>query len=235
VRRVLGLQQSGGTLTSPANALHLLTQQYKYFVPSLLVAGCGIGIALRRTWQCYRARSWAPVRANAVLYAWLVTGAVVFGASSLKFPQYFVLILLPAYCYFWTELAHWDLDQWWKRFWPIAAAIVGTMSFLLTIPVFSVNSLAEVQSYAANRIPASAIVVTEESIGDLINQRWCAVEKATACVGHATYAITWQTYLQSSFNEGDAAFSRLMKGATAITSFSGAVGTATVWKLRITQ
>src|SRR6202041_375277 len=33
VRRVLGLQQSGGTLTSPASALHLLTQQYKYFVP----------------------------------------------------------------------------------------------------------------------------------------------------------------------------------------------------------
>ena len=39
VRRVLGLQQSGGTLTSPGGALHLLTQQYKYFVPSLLVGG----------------------------------------------------------------------------------------------------------------------------------------------------------------------------------------------------
>ncbi len=204
-------------------------------MPSLLVAVCGIAIALRRTWQCYRARSWAPVQANAVLYAWLVTGAVVFGVSSLKFPQYFVLILLPAYCYFWTELAHWDLDAWWKRFWPIAAAIVGTMSFLFTIPVFNVNSMAEVQSYAADRIPASAIVVTEQSIGDLINQRWCTVEKADACLGHATYAITWKTYLQSSFNEGDAAFSKLMKGATAITSFSGAVGTATVWKLRITQ
>ena len=75
-------------------------------------------------------------------------------------------------------------------------------------------------------------MVTEETIGDLINQRWCTVENATACLGHATYAITWQTYLQSSFNEGDAAFYKLMKGATAITSFSGAAGTATVWKLR---
>jgi hypothetical protein len=109
------------------------------------------------------------------------------------------------------------------------------MSFLLTIPVFNVNALAEVQAYAADRIPASAIVVTEESIGDLISQRWCTVEKAAACVGHATYAITWQTYLQSSFSEGGTTFAGLMKGATAITSFSGAVGTATVWKLRITQ
>ncbi|HEX4089385.1 MAG TPA: phospholipid carrier-dependent glycosyltransferase [Trebonia sp.] len=233
VRRVLGLQQSGGTLTSPVDALHLLTQQYKYFVPSLVVAACGIAIAVRRTWRCFLARSWVPVRPNAVLYAWLVTGLVVFGVSSLKFPQYFVLILLPAYCFFWTELAQWRIDQWWKRFWPIAAAVIGTMSFLLTVPVFNVNSLAEVQAYAADRIPASAIVVTEQSIGDLIDQRWCTVEKANPCLGHATYAITWATYLQSSFTEGDAAFFTLMKGATKVTSFSGAVGTATVWKLRI--
>jgi 4-amino-4-deoxy-L-arabinose transferase-like glycosyltransferase len=233
IRRVLGLQQSGGTLTTPGGALHLLTEQYKYFIPSLLLAGCAVVIALRRTWQCYRARSWEPAQPNALLYSWLVTGVVVFGTSSLKFPQYFVLILLPAYCYFWTELAHWDLAPWWRKFWPITAAIIGTLSFLLTIPVFNVNSLADVQSYAANDIPASAIVVTEQSIGDLINQRWCTVEKSTACVGDATYAITWQTYLQSSFDQGDASFLQMMKGATSVTSFSGAVGTATVWKLKV--
>lgn len=156
----------------------------------------------------------------------------MFGASSLKFPQYFVLILLPAYCYFWTELAHWNLQARWRQFWPIAASVIGACSFLLTIPVFNVNSLAEVQAYAAKDIPSNAIVVTEQSIGDLINQRWCTVEKADACVGHATYAITWQTYLQSSFNQGDISFTKLMAGATPITSFSGAVGTATVWKLK---
>jgi 4-amino-4-deoxy-L-arabinose transferase-like glycosyltransferase len=233
VRRVLGLQKSGGTLTSPGSALHLLTQQYKYFVPSLLIAGCAFVIALRRTWQCYRARSWEPAEPNALPYAWFVTGLVVFGTSSLKFPQYFVLILLPAYCYFWTELAHWDLQDWWQKFWPIAAAIIGICSFLLTVPVFNVNSLEEVQAYAATDIPANAIVVTEQSIGDLIQQRWCTVEKADACVGHATYAITWQTYLQSSFDQGDASFFKLMKGAVSITSFGGAVGTATVWKLKV--
>jgi 4-amino-4-deoxy-L-arabinose transferase-like glycosyltransferase len=235
VRRVLGLQKSGGTLTSPGGALHLLTQQYKYFVPSLLIAGCAVMMALRRTWQCYRARSWVPVQQNALLYSWLVTGLVVFGASSLKFPQYFVLILLPAYCYLWTEFAHWDLDPRWQRFWPIAASAVGVCSFLLTIPAFNVNSLAEVQAYATEHIPARAIVVTEQSIGDLVQQRWCTVEKADACVGHATYAITWQTYLQSSFNEGDASFLKLMRGATPVTSFGGAVGTATVWKLKVVR
>ena len=42
IRRVLGLQQSGGTLTTPGGALHLLTEQYKYFIPSLLLAGCAV-------------------------------------------------------------------------------------------------------------------------------------------------------------------------------------------------
>lgn len=231
IRRVLGLQKSGGTLTTPGGALHLLTAQYRYFVPSLLFASVAFLIALRRTWQCYRVRNWAPARPNALLYSWLVTGIVVFGSSSLKFPQYFVLILAPAYCYLWTELARWDWRLAWKRAAVGGAVAAGIVSFLLTVPAFSVNSLAEVQSYAAREIPGQAIVVTEQSIGDLIQQRWCTVEKADACVGHATYAITWQTYLQSSFHQGDAAFHQLMKGATPVRSFSGAVGTATVWKL----
>jgi 4-amino-4-deoxy-L-arabinose transferase-like glycosyltransferase len=232
VRRVLGLQKSGGTLTTPGGALHLLTAQYRYFVPSLLMAAVAILIALRRTWQCYRARDWAPARPNALLYSWLATGVVVFGSSSLKFPQYFVLILVPAYCYLWIELARWDWRMAWKRAAVGAAVVAGIGSFLLTIPAFGVNSLAEVQSYAARSIPGNAIVVTEQSIGDLIQQPWCTVEKADACVGHATYAITWQTYLQSSFDQGDSAFYQLMKGAIQVKSFSGAVGTATVWKLR---
>jgi 4-amino-4-deoxy-L-arabinose transferase-like glycosyltransferase len=232
VRRVLGLQKSGGTLTTPGGALHLLTAQYRYFVPSLLLAAVAFLLAARRTWHCYRARDWTPARSNALLYSWLVTGIVVFGSSSLKFPQYFALILLPAYCYLWTELAHLDLRNAWKNVTIGVAVCAGIGSFLLTVPAFSVNSLAEVQQYAANRLPATAIVVTEQSIGDLIQQRWCTVENADACVGVASYAITWSTYLQSSFDLGDPAFRQVMKGAVAIRSFSGAVGTATVWRLR---
>jgi 4-amino-4-deoxy-L-arabinose transferase-like glycosyltransferase/glycosyltransferase involved in cell wall biosynthesis/putative flippase GtrA len=232
VRRVLGLQQSGGTLTSPVKALDLLTQQYKYFAASLVLALWAFGIAIRRTWQCLRARSWAPVRPNALLYSWLLTGMVVFGVSSLKYPQYFVLILLPAYCYLWTELARWDWRRGWQAFLVAAAVVAGIGSSFLAMPALSTNSLAEVQAYAAQRIPANAIVVTEQSIGDLIQQPWCTVEHADACLGQATYAITWQTYLQSSFTEGSPSFYTLMKGATSVATFNGAVGTATVWKLK---
>ncbi|HXZ72788.1 MAG TPA: hypothetical protein VEH31_18205, partial [Streptosporangiaceae bacterium] len=97
---------------------------------------------------------------------------------------------------------------------------------------FSANTLAEVQQYAAARIPTNSIVVTEQSIGNLIQQPWCTVEAAEQCNGPATYAITWRTYLQSSFQQGDTSFRQLIKGARPVKKFSGAVGTATVWKLR---
>ena len=232
VRRVLGLQHSGGTLTSPRGVLHLLAAQYKFFIPSVLLALASFLIVVRRVLQCYRARNWKPAQGNALLFSWLVTGMVVFGLSSLKFPQYFALILLPAYCFLWTEVARWDWQPIWRRTAMAAAAVAGLGSFLLTVPVFSVNSLAEVQQYAATRIPVDNIVITEQSIGDLIQQRWCTVEDTTKCLHPAQYAITWRTYLQSSFKEGDAAFRQRMVGATPLKTFEGAVGSATVWKLR---
>ena len=232
VRRVLALQHSGGTLTSPGGVLHLLAAQYKFFIPSVLLALAAFLIVAHRVLQCYRARNWEPAQGNALLFSWLVTGIVVFGFSSLKFPQYFALILIPAYCFLWTELTSWNWRLAWKGTVMTAAAVAGLGSFLLTVPVFSANTLAQVQQYAATRIPVNSAVVTEQSIGDLIPQRWCTVEVATPCLGLATYAITWRTYLQSSFNEGNAAFRELMIGAVPVKSFSGAVGTATVWKLR---
>ena len=232
VRRVLALQQSGGTLTSPGGVLHLLAAQYRFFIPSVLAALAAFVTVVRRILQCYRARNWKPAQDNALLFSWLVTGIVVFGLSSLKFPQYFALILIPAYCFLWTEMTRWRWRSVWKGTVMAAAAVAGLGTFALTVPAFSVNTLAQVQQYAATRIPASGIVVTEQSIGDLIQQRWCTVEVATPCLHAATYAITWRTYLQSSFTEGNASFHELMVGAVPVKTFSGAVGTATVWKLR---
>ena len=232
LRRVLGLQHSGGTLTSAGGVLHLLAAQYRYFVASVLIALAAFVTVARRVLQCYRARNWKPAQGNALLFSWLVTGIVVYGLSSLKFPQYFALILIPAYCYLWTEVARWHWRPAWSGLVLAAAALAGLGSFLLTVPTFSANTLAEVQRYAATQIPATDIVVTEQSIGDLIQQPWCTVEATGPCENPASYAITWRTYLQSSFQQGDPAFRLMMVGAARVKVFRGAVGTATVWKLR---
>jgi 4-amino-4-deoxy-L-arabinose transferase-like glycosyltransferase len=235
LRRVLGLQQSGGTLVSPGALAHLLAAQYRYFVPSVLVGCAALVVAVRRLLACYRARNWAPAQANALLFSWMAAGVVVFGVSSLKFPQYFALILIPAYLFLWTEVARWDWSSLAKTVVVAVAVVASVGCFLLTIPAYSYNTLAKVQEYAATKIPANAVVVTEQSVGDVINQPWCTVEYAAPCLHSGEYAITWSTYLQSSFTEGHAAFHELMKGAVALKTFSGPVGTATIWKLKGTS
>jgi 4-amino-4-deoxy-L-arabinose transferase-like glycosyltransferase len=235
LRRVLGLQQSGGTLVSPGALVHLLEAQYRYFVPSVLAGGAALVVALRRLLRCYRARSWVPAQANALLFSWMSAGVVVFGFSSLKFPQYFALILIPAYCFLWTEVARWNWRGLWQAAVVAGAVIASVGCFGLTIPAYRYNTLALVQQYAATKIPPNAVVVTEQSVGDLIGQPWCTVEYAVPCLHAGDYAMTWTTYLQSSRTEGDAAFRTLMKAAIALKTFSGPVGSATIWKLKGTS
>jgi len=235
LRRVLGLQQSGGTLGSPSALVHLLAAQYRYFVPSVLVGLSALVVAVRRLVQCYRARNWLPAQPNALLFSWMAAGVVIFGFSSLKFPQYFALILIPAYCYLWTEVARWDWSGARKASVAAVAVVASVGCFALTVPAYKYNTLQLTQQYAQTHIPSGDTVITEQSIGDLISQPWCTVEFAAPCLNTAKYAITWTTYLQSSFTQGHAAFHALMNGAVKVKSFSGPVGTATIWKLEGTS
>jgi Dolichyl-phosphate-mannose-protein mannosyltransferase len=233
VRRVLGDQRSGGTLTSPTAALHLLFAQYRVFVPSFLIAVASFVLGVKRLLRCWKSRSWSPVQGNVLLFSWMAAGVVVFGASSLRFPQYFALLLVPMYCFWWTEFWRWRRALRVKLGVILLAALAGLTSFWLRVPTQPGNPFLEVSQYAAQHIPQGDVVVTEETIGDLIPQPYCRVELPANCEhGVATYAITWVTYLQSSFVLGGQPFDEMMHGAVPLKSFTGFSGTATVWRLR---
>ena len=162
----------------------------------------------------------------------MTAGVVVFGLSSLRFPQYFALILIPTYCFCWSEVWQWDRSLRLKYAAAGLAVMAGCASFWLRVPSQNDNVFADIQAYAAMHIPAHATVITEETMGDLISQPWCRVEYTPPCRSSARYAITWKTYLQSSFTQGGEPFAVMMRGARRITSFSGFSGIATVWRLK---
>jgi hypothetical protein len=232
LRRVLGLQRSGGTLTSPFAALHLLLAQYRVFAPSFVIAVCAFTLGVILLARCWRARSWAQLQPDALLWSWMAAGVVVFGSSSLRFPQYFALILVPMYLFWWSAVWRSQAATRTKLAAVGAAVVLGIVSFWLRVPTQNGNPFRDVQVYAARSMPAGAVVVTEEAIGDLIGQRWCRVEQPSACAGVASYAITWRTYLQSSFILGGAPFAKIMRGAVPVRSWTGFSGTATVWRLQ---
>ena len=60
---------------------------------------------------------------------------VVFGLSSLRFPQYFALILIPAYCFFWSEVWQWDRGLHLKYAAVGLAVVAGCASFWLRVAI----------------------------------------------------------------------------------------------------
>jgi 4-amino-4-deoxy-L-arabinose transferase-like glycosyltransferase len=236
LERVIGLRESRGTLNSPLELAHLLSRQYGIFAPSLLVAAAGVVLLVRRVVQCARARSWEPVRSNSILFCWSVAGVLVFGASQLHFPQYFALILIPLYCYLWTEAYEYVRARPGRL--KLAAAawtavgLLGIGSFYLRVGAHKDNALWQVQQYAAKYIPGNDTVITEQDIADVISQPWCTVARAGACQISATYVITYATYLQPVAPPGDVEFWKIMRGATKVKVFAGFKETITVWRLR---
>ena len=231
VRRVLGLQQSGGTLTSPTKALHLLLAEYRVFLPSFAIAVASFVIAAERLLACYRERNWGPAPGQRAAVLLARRGVVVFGFSSLRFPQYFALILVPMYAYLWTEVWYWNRSL---RVITVAAGIAvlaGLGSFWLRVGTYDDNVFAEVQHYAATSIPRTAVVIADEAVGDLISQPYCREqdERAVRCTRPPTRSPGPPT-CRSSFQLGDPAFHELMRGAVPVKSFTGFNGTVTVWK-----
>jgi 4-amino-4-deoxy-L-arabinose transferase-like glycosyltransferase len=232
LRRVLGLRVSRGTLASPGEFAHLLTHQYVVFVPSLAVGLAGVIVI---GWRCVRARSLRPLEHNSLLFSWSAAGVVVFGASALRYDQYFELVLIPLYCLLWTEVCRYVRAH--PRTAPAVAAAglvvlaAGLSAFYLRVLARDDNTLYQVQQYAQADIPRDSVVVTEEEIGDEIPQPWCAVARAGVCGGAAAYAITYSSYLQPAVPPSDTAFQAIMTGAVRVAAFSGFKETITVWRL----
>jgi hypothetical protein len=160
---------------------------------------------------------------------------VVFGASALRYDQYFELVLIPLYCLLWTEVCRYVRAH--PRTAPAVAAAglvvlaAGLSAFYLRVLARDDNTLYQVQQYAQAHIPRDSVVVTEEEIGDEIPQPWCAVARAGVCGGAAAYAITYSSYLQPAVPPSDAAFQAIMTGAVRVAAFSGFKETITVWRL----
>jgi 4-amino-4-deoxy-L-arabinose transferase-like glycosyltransferase len=231
IKRVLGIQSSGGTVTSPGQLIQLLFRQYDVFIPSLLIALSGLVIAVGLLWRCYRQRDWAPARRQALLFAWSAAGIVTFGLSSLRFPQYFALILVPLYLLFWATVSE-RLSPALQYAAVGVACAAGIVSWGLSTQGQQVNPFQRTEQYATAHLARNAVVVADEQIGDLIPQSYCREQQASAvCLRKASYVITWDTYLQQTTQLGDKAFDTRVLGATRVWSVTGFSGTATVWKL----
>ncbi len=238
ILRTLGKQQTGGNLTSPLQFLHLATHLYAVFLPSLLIAFSGIVLLAIDLVRSLRARNLSVFSEDIVFPAWALAGVVVFGAISLKYSQYFSMVLIPVYCYLWTRIiraARSRLRPWMMGLGLALVVTLGLASFHARLSESPGNVFQEAGQYVTTRIPRQDIVIAETPIDYEIPQPWCSPNGwriSPLCLENARYIVTWQTYLQSSNPYNYTKFAKLLKQSTRVTSIPGFNGIVTIWKVK---
>jgi hypothetical protein len=164
-----------------------------------------------------------------VTAGWLAAVTVVFGASSIRYAQYFELILIPAYLYLWLTLCR-CLTWRTVRILAAAAAAAGVLSFGSRVLGNTGNAFEEAAAYMRASVPHSAVVTAESSLGYDIPQRYCepyAQDWPSAlCQHQSRYLITWQTFLQSDNPLGNPGIAWMISHSRPVmtfTSFEGEV------------
>jgi 4-amino-4-deoxy-L-arabinose transferase-like glycosyltransferase/putative flippase GtrA/GT2 family glycosyltransferase len=238
VARLTGGQSSAGTITGPGQFLDLLARQYDLFLPSVLAAAAALGLLGWRLIRCARQRRLAPLGPDLLLPAWCIAAVCVFGPASLHFSQYFVMVLLPLYSYLWVSL--WPVLR--RARWQPAAAVfavvvvaLGCGSAVLRLRQ-DANAFRDFQQYAATRIPPGDLVVAGtagDPIAYVISQPWCSpgTDLSAYCSAHASYVVTWQTFLQPPNPLRLRSLQALLGESRPVARFTQFSGTIVVWKV----
>ncbi len=242
LERTIGLQKAGGgSLTSISQFVHLLlSPMYIMFVPSFLVTIAALFLLGRTYIRCYKSRSLAPIGGHIPLTAWATAGSVVFGVIALKFSQYFMLFLLPLYCYLWTYMVEAvqhrsvSLRKSVLVFGVVGVVLAGFLSFQIRVHSSPGNVLREAISYVRKNVPKNALVISATPVAYALSQKWCTQRDpnlSRACLNQADYLVTWQTYLQPINPENIPGFGVLLKESVKLKTIQGFNGEIVIWRV----
>ena len=157
----------------------------------------------------------------------MTAGIVGLGAIRLKYPHYFIILLVPIYLFLAGELNDWLGKETRRSIGSVALyvgcgviAFLGVLGFLWRIVDRSDNALEAVAQYAQANIPAGDVVLTEQPIGNLIRQPFCDIRwRAGPCAGVAKYIITYTSSDYSGPN--DPLLKQMINSSTRLATFDG--------------
>ncbi len=233
VKRTLGMGEARGTVTDASNVLGALVSQYRIFYGTIALSLVGVGVVVYRTYQMLRIRSSAPIQPFGLAYSWAAGSLLFFGAINLKFPHYFLMVMVPLYLYVACEavMLRWRLPFRWE--WGVALVAVllaaNGMTYVQRFGLRSDNALADVQRYAYTQLPRDGLVLTEESVATVIPQPYCKLFRAGDCVRQARYIMIYTSRTQRP--PSNRALSELVAGGRKLATFEGFKERITVYRV----
>ncbi len=204
--RSTGSRESRGALNL-SNVITPLVDQYAVFVATMVLALAAVVLLLVRTARIIQQRSLVSLQQHTLLYAWAMAALLFFLVLQLRFPHYFMLMLIPLFCYLVAEIKWFSEKRRANGSNPAemrrVIAICAVLALALNVNAFiqrfvtqtSDDALTATANWMSANAPADAKVITEESVGSTIGQPYCKIWKGDGCVG-AEYVIVYTSHTQ---------------------------------------
>jgi 4-amino-4-deoxy-L-arabinose transferase-like glycosyltransferase/putative flippase GtrA/glycosyltransferase involved in cell wall biosynthesis len=236
IQRVMGLRESRGAVNSFSDLITPLLGQYKIFVLSLLLVIIGSVVVIVRATQMLRQHSSEPLGEHTILFSWAAASLIVFAGMQLKLPHYFIMIIIPMVCLLGYEIQRRPPGHHQAKFLRqgITVAIIGVI--IGNLAVFNArivnrtdNALQQTAQWVDLNVPSDALVLTEESVGSLIDRRYCKFGHAERCASQVQFIITYNSHTQQP---PDTMLVRnLLASSTKINEFSGFKERLTIYRV----
>lgn len=224
-----------GSIKGIRGLVEPIMAQYKVFAATLIVMATAISMWLFRLVQAIKNRSLDNIRANAFAFTWMTAG-LSFAFISMKFPSYLLTILIAMYFYVASEVVEALRNNPYGRLKKaivagmVLLALAGITGSYVRLVSYGDNAIAAVGKFAQKNIPANAVVLTEQPIGNLIGQPFCDIRAhARKCGGAATWVIT---YTSANYDgPDDAKVREILSRSTRVWSETGFKETLTVYRV----
>jgi 4-amino-4-deoxy-L-arabinose transferase-like glycosyltransferase len=233
LERTFGSHDDRGSVKSLSDLIRPTVQQYYIFYASIIAAIGSVALVAVRVIQVIWQRSFDVVRSNALFFAWSVASLFCFGVINLRFPQYSVLVIVPLYLYACVEAVEFVRTSSRRMKIAAYAAFIALMAlngltYAQRMVLDHGNALKAVGTYAKAYMPPHSLVITEESIGDVIPQPYCKLYHVRLCQSRARYVIIYRSFTEEPPKQPG--LERIVDESTMLTRFSDFKATITVYE-----
>jgi 4-amino-4-deoxy-L-arabinose transferase-like glycosyltransferase len=231
IDRALGLHEARGTISNFHSVIHPLLAQYHIFYATIALTIVGLCLVIARVAVAVKQRSFTSLRENSLVLSWTLAAFICFGSINLKFPHYYIMVLIPLYLFLCSEIVR--LNRKYKMSLLVISVLVVVLAangitYVQRFVDHHDNALLATAQYM-DRMPSSSIVLADETVGDIIKQPYCPLWQTPTCGQHASYIITYQSYTQQLPNVPE--LKRLIATSTLLVRFKGFKETITVYQI----
>ncbi|HEU4785487.1 MAG TPA: glycosyltransferase [Ktedonobacterales bacterium] len=240
--------RSSGAVTSrgvvsPQDVITALVGQYHIFAFTVFLCTASMVWLVIDITRSIRRRDSSWLRRYSIEASWIIAGVVVFIAVQIKFPNYFIYLMIPLFVYLGMRIR--DVATSWLAarprhprllriglIWLIAFAIAADLgAFYLRIVDQNDNALLQVATYVTANIPASDTVLADEPVGVMIPQPYCKLESAGTCP-NVKWIVTYTSLTQKLPTQAsDPQLYVLLQGSEKVVVFVGFKETITVYRV----